>query len=79
MLSARELQLQKHFATALAARHSPTLLPCGSTGGPPINLGTLVCLINGMANGFDSGAAGVPTYIDQESDEYDDKGGPFRF
>lgn len=78
-LTAEELRLERHFATAMAARHSPPLMPCGSTGGPPLSIGTLICLANGMAKGFSFGAAGIPTYVDHESDEYADKGGPLRF
>jgi hypothetical protein len=70
-LTGQELRLNAHFTTALAARRSPPLIPCMSGG---ISLGMLFCLVDGMENGFQLGAGGVPTYADLESDEYGQSG-----
>jgi hypothetical protein len=78
-LTAHELWLNAHFATALAARNSPILLPCMSAEGAGPSLAMLICLANGVANGFARGADGIPTYADQESDEYPNKPAAIRF
>lgn len=62
----------ERWARALALRKAPLLLPCMNAEGLGVSIGTVLCLADGFANGFDLQNSPLPTYADaNDGDERD--------
>lgn len=75
--TARLMSPQERSAAAamwsrdVARKQQPPLLPCG--GGLPLSLGAVICLKNGLTEGFD--LREQPGYMDRPTEEYLPNGG----
>jgi hypothetical protein len=57
---------EARWATELARKKAPLLLPCMSAKDTPLNMGTAFCLVNGLFDGFDPDKDPMPKYWDDQ-------------